>query len=54
MYNCVCSLLCSVGGLPIILAALLVHPHPLTFYVYVFFRLCDNVVNHSGEFVCYL
>lgn len=36
------------GGLPIVIAALLVHPHPLTFYVYVFFRLCDNVINHSG------
>ena len=32
-----------------ILAAILVQPHPMTFYIYVFFRLCDNVVNHAGN-----
>lgn len=36
------------GGIPMILAAILVQPHPMTFYIYVFFRLCDNVVNHAG------
>mmetsp|Transcript_31479 Transcript_31479/g.58619 ORF Transcript_31479/g.58619 Transcript_31479/m.58619 type:complete len:292 (-) Transcript_31479:700-1575(-) len=36
------------GGLPLIFAAILIHPHPITFYAYVFLRLCDNVVNHSG------
>jgi len=36
------------GGLPILFAAVLVSPHPVTYWVYVSLRLLDNVMNHSG------
>lgn len=36
------------GGLPIIFAAALVQPHPLTFYLYTIVRIAENVFNHSG------
>jgi len=36
------------GGLPIILAALLVRPHPITFYTFVVQRVSENCFNHSG------
>lgn len=36
------------GGIPILLAAWLVHPHPFVLYVYVALRLADNALNHSG------
>lgn len=36
------------AGLPVIAAAAVVRPHPITFSVYVFLRIAENVVNHSG------
>ena len=36
------------AGLPIITCALVVRPHPLTYYVYVCCHLANNVFNHSG------
>lgn len=36
------------GGLPLLLAAWAVSPHPLCFYCYVMLRLADNAANHSG------
>jgi sterol desaturase/sphingolipid hydroxylase (fatty acid hydroxylase superfamily) len=36
------------GGLPIIVAALLVCPHPCTFAVYGCLRVSENVLNHTG------
>lgn len=34
--------------LPILVSSLVVRPHPITYYVYIALRLCDNAVNHSG------
>lgn len=34
--------------LPILISSLVVRPHPVTYYVYIALRLCDNAVNHSG------
>jgi sterol desaturase/sphingolipid hydroxylase (fatty acid hydroxylase superfamily) len=34
--------------LPILISSLVVHPHPLCYYVYIILRLSDNAVNHSG------
>lgn len=36
------------ASLPIMLAAVAVRPHPISLYLYIFLRLSDNVVNHSG------
>eukprot|EP00929_Paragymnodinium_shiwhaense_P105914 TRINITY_DN70960_c0_g2_i2.p1 TRINITY_DN70960_c0_g2~~TRINITY_DN70960_c0_g2_i2.p1 ORF type:complete len:280 (-),score=8.19 TRINITY_DN70960_c0_g2_i2:14-853(-) len=36
------------AGLPLILSAAAVQPHPITFYACIAFRTCENVVNHSG------
>lgn len=36
------------AGLPIILAAFAVQPHPVTFYAYVAARTAENVLNHCG------
>ena len=36
------------AGLPIVLASALVRPHPLTYNLYVFLRIAENVLNHSG------
>lgn len=36
------------GGLPVLVALILVHPHPLSFYACVSLRFLDNVMNHSG------
>mmetsp|Transcript_10581 Transcript_10581/g.15914 ORF Transcript_10581/g.15914 Transcript_10581/m.15914 type:complete len:268 (+) Transcript_10581:14-817(+) len=36
------------GGLPLILTWLIVRCHPLCFYLYIFLRIGENVVNHSG------
>ena len=36
------------GGIPFILASAIVQPHPYTFAVYLFLRLAENVINHSG------
>ena len=36
------------GALPIILAAVIISPHPLTLYTYIFLRIAENVINHSG------
>jgi len=36
------------GGLPIMLSALVVRPHPLAMYAFVAQRVAENVVNHSG------
>ena len=36
------------GGLPILLAAAAIRPHPILFYLYVWLRVAENVVNHSG------
>jgi len=36
------------AGLPIIGCALVVRPHPLSYYAYVSFHLANNVFNHSG------
>jgi len=36
------------GGLPIMGAAVMVRPHPMAFWVYVWLRIAENVTNHSG------
>lgn len=36
------------GGLPTLLAAAAVRPHPLVLYVSVALNVAENVVNHSG------
>lgn len=36
------------GALPMLLAAIAARPHPLSFYIYIFARISENVVNHSG------
>lgn len=36
------------GGIPILVAAILVQPHPVTFYVFVVQRVAENCFNHSG------
>ena len=36
------------AGLPAIAAAALVRPHPALFALYVYLRIAENVVNHSG------
>ena len=36
------------AGLPIVLAAACVRPHPLTGNVYILLRIAENVCNHSG------
>lgn len=36
------------GAIPMMLAALLVRPHPITFYTFVFQRVSENCLNHSG------
>lgn len=36
------------AGLPILLSAAVVRPHPYTFAVYSFLRVAENVVNHCG------
>eukprot|EP00750_Incisomonas_marina_P033306 INCI9747.1.p1 GENE.INCI9747.1~~INCI9747.1.p1 ORF type:complete len:204 (-),score=28.01 INCI9747.1:234-845(-) len=36
------------GGLPIMIAAALVRPHPVLFLLYTFARVSENVINHSG------
>ncbi len=36
------------GSLPMLLAGLVVRPHPLVFCLYVCIRLAENVINHSG------
>lgn len=36
------------GGLPMVLAAIVTQPHPLVFTFYIFTRIAENVVNHSG------
>jgi sterol desaturase/sphingolipid hydroxylase (fatty acid hydroxylase superfamily) len=36
------------GALPMIAAFALIRPHPFVFYVYILFRIAENVVNHSG------
>jgi len=36
------------GGLPIILSMIIVKPHPLLLTLFVFLRVAENVVNHSG------
>jgi len=36
------------GGVPIILAGLIIQPHIVTLYAYIFLRIAENVVNHSG------
>ncbi|CAE8611696.1 unnamed protein product [Polarella glacialis] len=35
-------------SLPILAAAVCVKPHPVAFYAYTFFRVAENVANHSG------
>jgi sterol desaturase/sphingolipid hydroxylase (fatty acid hydroxylase superfamily) len=34
--------------LPLLLSALIVRPHPITFAAYLFFHLSNNAWNHSG------
>jgi sterol desaturase/sphingolipid hydroxylase (fatty acid hydroxylase superfamily) len=36
------------GSLPLLLAAVVVRPHPVMFYIYVFLRISENCMNHSG------
>jgi sterol desaturase/sphingolipid hydroxylase (fatty acid hydroxylase superfamily) len=36
------------AGLPVVLAAACVRPHPLTYNIYIFLRIAENVLNHSG------
>lgn len=36
------------AGLPIIFAIILVRPHPITLHTYIFLRVAENVINHSG------
>jgi len=36
------------GSLPMMIAAVCVQPHPITFTLYVFSRVFQNTVNHSG------
>ena len=36
------------GTFPLIFAALVVRPHVLTFLLYIYLRVAENVVNHSG------
>lgn len=36
------------GSLPLIFAIALVRPHSLAAYSYIFFRIFENAVNHSG------
>ena len=36
------------GGLPIVLSAAVVRPHPVVFWAYVWLRVAENVTNHSG------
>lgn len=36
------------GGLPVILAGLLLSPHPITFYTFEVVHFLDNVMNHCG------
>lgn len=36
------------AGLPIIMAAAIVRPHPVTYYLFTALRIAENVLNHSG------
>jgi sterol desaturase/sphingolipid hydroxylase (fatty acid hydroxylase superfamily) len=36
------------AALPILVSSLVVRPHPVSYYVYIALRLCDNAVNHCG------
>jgi sterol desaturase/sphingolipid hydroxylase (fatty acid hydroxylase superfamily) len=36
------------GGMPFIIAAAIIKPKPLTLYIFIFLRICENVINHSG------
>lgn len=36
------------GSLPILFAIVVVRPHPLLAYIYIYLRIAENVVNHSG------
>lgn len=36
------------GGLSIVFGGVLLAPHPITYYAYIFIRLMDNVMNHCG------
>lgn len=36
------------AGLPMIMAAVCVRPHPLTLNLYICLRIAENVINHSG------
>ena len=36
------------AGLPVILSAAIVRPHPLVFNIYIALRIGENVLNHSG------
>jgi len=36
------------GALPLLLTGIIVRPHPLMVLVYIYLRIAENVVNHSG------
>ena len=36
------------GALPMLFAILIMRPHPYVAYIYLFIRLAENVVNHTG------
>ena len=36
------------AGLPILLASVVVFPHPITLYAYIVARIAENTINHSG------
>ena len=36
------------GSIPLIVAAAVARPHPISFSVYVWFRISENVLNHCG------
>lgn len=42
------------GSLPIVLAALAFNPAPLLLYAFVFVRVAENTLNHSGLADCWL
>jgi sterol desaturase/sphingolipid hydroxylase (fatty acid hydroxylase superfamily) len=42
------------GSLPMILAGMIIRPHPFTFYIYMILRVGENVLNHSGIILPFL
>ncbi len=36
------------AALPIVITAIIIKPHPITYSIYIFSRIAENTINHSG------